>query len=47
MEDTQLSLKNVSFSYHSRSGEVRALDSVSFHVSAVLPMSFTLRFWPA
>ena len=34
MEDTQLSLKNVSFSYHSRSGEVRALDSVSFHVRA-------------
>ena len=34
MEDTQLSLKNVSFSYHSRSGEVRALDSISFHVRA-------------
>ena len=34
MEDTQLSLKNVSFSYHSQSGEVRALDSVSFHVRA-------------
>ena len=34
MEDTQLSLKNVSFSYHSQSGEVRALDSISFHVRA-------------
>ena len=34
MEDTQLSLKNVSFSYHSQNGEVRALDSISFHVRA-------------
>ena len=34
MEKVQLSLKNISYSYHSLDGEIRALDDISFSVTA-------------
>ena len=34
MGDTILTLKNISYSYHSLNGEIKALDNISFSVQA-------------